>query len=42
VADGVCGTHADYGIGRIDTDTDTDPDADVLGLLEFGLFIQFG
>jgi hypothetical protein len=22
----VCGTHADYGIGRIDTDTDADAD----------------
>jgi hypothetical protein len=27
-ADDVCGTHADYGIARIDTDTDSDPDAD--------------
>jgi hypothetical protein len=27
-ADDVCGTQADYGIGRIDTDTDSDPDAD--------------
>jgi hypothetical protein len=25
-ADDVCGTHADYGVGRIDTDSD--PDAD--------------